>query len=76
MLFADIVGWTPMSETLPTHVLIDMLNQLFSELDALTEKHGVYKVDTVGDLCKFVTWLSLNRFNFSLPNLFVNLHPE
>lgn len=42
-----------MSETLPTHALIDMLNQLFLELDALTEKHGVYKADTVGDACKF-----------------------
>lgn len=52
MLFADIVGWTPMSETVPTHRLLDMLNELFSSFDALTEKHGVYKADTIGDSCK------------------------
>ena len=49
---SDIVGWTPMSETVPTHQLIEMLNQLFSEFDTLTEKHGVFKADTIGDACK------------------------
>ena len=49
---SDIVGWTPMSETVPTHQLIEMLNQLFAEFDTLTEKHGVFKADTIGDACK------------------------
>lgn len=54
MLFGDIVGWTPMSESVPTHQLIDLLNQLFSEFDALTEKHGVFKADTIGDACEWL----------------------
>ncbi|KAL7534824.1 hypothetical protein ACHAXR_008844 [Thalassiosira sp. AJA248-18] len=49
MLFCDIVGWTPMSESVPTHQLIDMLNELFSAFDELTEKHEVFKADTIGD---------------------------
>jgi len=49
MLFSDIVGWTPMSESIPTQQLIDLLNELFSEFDKLTEKHGVFKADTIGD---------------------------
>mmetsp|Transcript_19500 Transcript_19500/g.40821 ORF Transcript_19500/g.40821 Transcript_19500/m.40821 type:complete len:1506 (-) Transcript_19500:56-4573(-) len=49
MLFSDIVGWTPMSESIPTQQLIELLNQLFSEFDKLTEKHGVFKADTIGD---------------------------
>ncbi|KAL7541111.1 hypothetical protein ACHAXR_011061 [Thalassiosira sp. AJA248-18] len=49
MLFCDIVGWTPMSESVPTHQLIDMLNELFSAFDELTEKHNVFKADTIGD---------------------------
>lgn len=47
MLFSDIVGWTPMSESVPTHQLIDLLNELFSSFDELTEKHGVFKAETV-----------------------------
>jgi len=49
MLFSDIVGWTPMSESIPTQQLVDLLNQVFSAFDALTEIHGVFKADTIGD---------------------------
>mmetsp|Transcript_30605 Transcript_30605/g.64753 ORF Transcript_30605/g.64753 Transcript_30605/m.64753 type:complete len:1396 (+) Transcript_30605:36-4223(+) len=49
LLFSDIVGWTPMSESVPTHQLIDLLNTLFSAFDELTEKHGVFKAETIGD---------------------------
>lgn len=49
MLFSDIVGWTPMSESVPTQQLIALLNDLFSAFDELTEKHGVYKAETIGD---------------------------
>ena len=49
MLFSDIVGWTPMSESVPTQQLIALLNDLFSAFDELTEKHGVFKAETIGD---------------------------
>jgi len=38
-----------MSESVPTQQLIGLLNDLFSAFDLLTEKHGVFKAETIGD---------------------------
>ena len=49
MLFADLVGFTVLTKRLsPTH-LVELLSDIFSILDRLTEKRGVEKVKTVGD---------------------------
>lgn len=49
LLFSDIVGFTTLTEHLaPRHVL-EILDQIFSEFDALAEGHGVEKVKTIGD---------------------------
>jgi class 3 adenylate cyclase len=49
VLFADIVGFTPLSAKLAPGVLVRMLNEVFSKFDALTEKHGLEKIRTIGD---------------------------
>jgi len=49
ILFADVVGFTPMSEGLPPAVVVAFLNQLFSDFDRLAEKHGLEKIKTIGD---------------------------
>ena len=49
ILFADVVGFTPLSAELPAARLISVLNDLFSRFDALTEKHGLEKIKTIGD---------------------------
>ena len=49
VLFSDIVGYTTMSTSVSTADVFDMLNRLYTAFDALSDKHGVYKVDTVGD---------------------------
>jgi class 3 adenylate cyclase len=49
VLFADIVGFTPISARMPPRELVDMLNEIFSRFDALTEKHGLEKIKTIGD---------------------------
>ncbi len=49
VLFVDIVGFTKLSEKLPPKKLIAQLNELFSEFDLLTEKHGMEKIKTIGD---------------------------
>ena len=36
------------SDMNPTSVM-KMLNKLYSEFDKLAEKHGVFKVETIGD---------------------------
>ena len=38
-----------MSSRVPTESLFEMLNVLYTAFDSLVDKHGVYKVDTIGD---------------------------
>lgn len=49
ILFSDIVGWTNIAESLSTPQVVMLLNELFSAFDELTEKHTVFKVETIGD---------------------------
>ena len=49
ILFADIVGFTPLSARLHPIALVNMLNQIFSEFDALAEQLGLEKIKTIGD---------------------------
>lgn len=50
IVFTDIVGFTTMASSLPTERLIRMLDELFSEFDRLTDCHGVYKIETIGEM--------------------------
>jgi PAS domain S-box-containing protein len=49
ILFADIVGFTPLSARLQPIALVNLLNQIFSEFDALAERLGLEKIKTIGD---------------------------
>ena len=49
ILFADIVGFTPLSNQLSPTGMIELLNQIFSHFDSLVEKYGVEKIRTIGD---------------------------
>jgi len=49
IMFADMVGFTALSSGMAADDLVDMLSQVFSRFDALTEKHGVEKIKTIGD---------------------------
>jgi PAS domain S-box-containing protein len=49
VLFADIVGFTPLSAQVSPLELVCLLNQIFSYFDRLTEKHGLEKIKTIGD---------------------------
>ncbi|MCL1593638.1 MAG: adenylate/guanylate cyclase domain-containing protein [Actinomycetia bacterium] len=49
VLFADIVGFTPLSETMSAEQLVADLNNLFSAFDRCVEIAGVEKVKTIGD---------------------------
>lgn len=49
VLFADLVNFTASAaETAPAS-LLDLLNQVFSAFDYLTEKYGLEKIKTIGD---------------------------
>ncbi|MEK8095446.1 adenylate/guanylate cyclase domain-containing protein [Methylocystis sp. IM3] len=49
ILFADFVGFTELSSTLPAARLVDILSRVFSAFDALALKFGVEKIKTIGD---------------------------
>ena len=49
VLFADIVGFTPLSAKKSPQDLVRLLDLIFSEFDALAEKHGLEKIKTIGD---------------------------
>jgi class 3 adenylate cyclase len=49
VLFADIVGFTPLSARLSPRELVDLLDRVFSGFDALAREHGLEKIKTIGD---------------------------
>jgi adenylate cyclase len=49
ILFADVVGFTPLAERLPAAVMVGILDRLFSRFDALVEQLGLEKIKTIGD---------------------------
>lgn len=49
VLFADLVGFTPLSVKLSPPELVGLLNSLFSAFDKLTEIYGLEKIKTSGD---------------------------
>ena len=49
LLIADIVGFTQMSSELSAEQIVELLNEIFSSLDVLVERHGLEKVKTIGD---------------------------
>ena len=61
VMFADIVGFTQMASSLSPIELIDLLNQIFSAFDRLSEKHGLEKIKTVGDAYMVVGGLPTRR---------------
>lgn len=49
VLFADVVGFTPMSADMSPQELVGLLNEVFSVFDELVTDLGLEKIKTVGD---------------------------
>jgi guanylate cyclase len=49
VLFADIVGSTPLFSRLDPAEAVDWLNEVFTMFDQLAEKYGLEKIRTIGD---------------------------
>lgn len=61
MLFADIAGYTKRaSDTAPAE-LVRFLDRLYTELDALVDRHGLEKVKTSGDSYMVVSGVPIPR---------------
>lgn len=55
LFFSDIVGFTTISSSLPPIKISDMLDRLYNAFDDLSHKHGIFKVETIGDAYMAVT---------------------
>jgi class 3 adenylate cyclase len=49
VLFADIVGFTPLAARLPADEVIGLLGRLFTRFDELVAARGLEKIKTIGD---------------------------
>jgi adenylate cyclase len=49
ILFADVVGFTPLSAQMSPVELVELLNEVFSHFDMLAELHHMEKIKTIGD---------------------------
>lgn len=49
VLFADLVGFTPLVERMTPSETAAMLNELYREFDDASRRHGVEKIKTIGD---------------------------
>jgi class 3 adenylate cyclase len=49
VLFADIVGFTPLAANMSPREVVMLLNRVFSALDQLADHYGLEKIKTIGD---------------------------
>lgn len=49
VLFADIVDFTILSQSVSPEELVEGLDRIFTAFDELAEKHGLEKIKTIGD---------------------------
>jgi adenylate cyclase len=61
VLFADIVGFTPLSERLSASELVSLLDRVFARWDAVAADHGVEKIKTIGDAYMVASGIPLPR---------------
>jgi adenylate cyclase len=61
VLFADIVGFTRLSERLPARDVVALLDRVFSSWDSLAAEHGVEKIKTIGDAHMVAAGIPLSR---------------
>jgi adenylate cyclase len=61
VLFADIVGFTPLSERLSAPDVVSLLDRVFARWDAAAADHGVEKIKTIGDAYMVASGVPLPR---------------
>jgi adenylate cyclase len=49
ILFADVVGFTPLSSRLDAREVVGLLDRLFTSFDELVDRYEVEKIKTIGD---------------------------
>ncbi|WP_088178030.1 adenylate/guanylate cyclase domain-containing protein [Methylovorus sp. MM2] len=61
IMFADLVDFTGVSADMSPADLVNLLNQVFSRFDELTEKYALEKIKTIGDSYMVVGGVPVSR---------------
>ncbi len=61
ILFADIVGFTKLSEKISPKEVVKLLNEIFTGFDQLSDQHGLEKIKTIGDAYMVASGLPMHR---------------
>ena len=61
ILFADIVGFTKLSEQISPQEVVSLLNEIFTAFDQLSDKHRLEKIKTIGDAYMVASGLPMPR---------------
>jgi len=61
IVFADLVGFTPLAARMQPAELVANLDELFRRFDALAREHGVEKIKTIGDAYMFASGVPEHR---------------
>ena len=65
VMFADLVNFTQLTESLSPEQMVTLLNTIFSGFDELSEKYGVEKIKTIGDAYMVVGGLNRNSADYT-----------
>jgi class 3 adenylate cyclase len=84
VMFADLVNFTQLTESLSPEQMVSILNTIFSGFDELSEKYGVEKIKTIGDAYMVVGGLNREQTDYTrdIADLalemreFMSNHPE
>jgi class 3 adenylate cyclase len=64
VMFADLVDFTKLAERMPPRQMLDLLNNVFSNFDWLTEKYRLEKIKTIGDAYMVAGGLSEEKVDY------------
>jgi adenylate cyclase len=66
VLFADLVGFTPLAGRLPPRQVVHLLNNVFTQFDELADRCGLEKIKTIGDSYMAVAGLPVPRADHAI----------
>ena len=67
IFFSDICGFTTLSSRMTPMKVSNMLDRLYSTFDDLSQKHGVHKLETIGDgKCYYILFICADMYSTSV----------